>query len=162
MLGLLSAARLQPLSPELAERTLRRLRDAQATTGARAPESQPAATVREIWAILRSDSLRPNLALRGPEPEPRILLYDTPEFAVALSVTEAPESGASQIRGQITPHQADSLPALREAAIVHAGHRRTVAVSEFGEFLLADLPGPWDRLEITLGDVRVRLPRPPA
>jgi hypothetical protein len=95
---------------------------------------------RELWATLTADSLVPSAVVRsGDHATPRLLVYETPDYAVSLSFIPTEEKGRTDILGQVVPKNAMELPEGGEVHIANRPELEAYRMSEFGEFRIAGL-----------------------
>lgn len=108
--------------------------------------------LREIWARPHGDSLRPNLALRGPgENETRTQLFEAEGYSVA--VMSAPTGDGLRLHGQVTPPADAELPA--GALAYFGGVEETL--DDLGEFHIETSATEIFELAIVLEDLLIRL-----
>ena len=171
ILGLLVDARLPVPPPALVERTLVRLRALSgraAVTETPRPELGPPGLVERLksalrvsWATLAGDSLQPCPALRGDSvASPRTLRYETPDYAVTLSIGPGTERDLRDVLGQLVPRRAPSLPPDACATAARGNEMLEVSISATGEFRLTGVPVSCEEIGILLGEdwIRMRLP----
>ncbi len=171
ILGLLVDARLPVPPTALVERTLVRLR---ALSGPAAVEEMPRpalgpqavverlkSAVRESWAALTADSRQPSPALRGDwVASPRTLRYETPDYAVTLSIRPGGELDVRNVLGQLVPRRGPSLPPDACAKAARGDQMLEAPISATGEFQLAGVPASCEEIALLLGGdwIRMRLP----
>lgn len=172
LLSTLNDARLPSPPPELVERTVRRVRrEATAAAGASAePESVgpvhglpgPLRSLREVWAVLVGDSLRPSPALRGGGPEPsRVMVFETDEYSIALSIEKISTGAPTGVRGQVVPRGDRPLPPHGCVRAMLREHEISTDVSEFGEFLLEETStSSIEGIDLVLGESLIRIQIP--
>jgi len=119
--------------------------------------------LREVLATLVADSLVPSPTVRGAAEGggPRVLLYETDDYAVTLSLPPATKcSPPDAVLGQIVPRRGDILPAGGRAILNYRDARYEEAVSEDGEFRFDAIPSSPEGLSILLADTIIRLSLP--
>lgn len=170
LLGLLAEARLPSPPQALVTETMTRLRERMRSAAhAECPheETGPAALTRarqvlnQVLADLVADSLRPNFALRGQAVGvPRTLVYETADYSVAISLSQAETSPGWDILGQISPRKRDCLPPGGFAVVPGAVRGARAEVSPTGQFALKSLAPRIEQLLITIGgeQITVRIP----
>jgi len=122
--------------------------------------SGPLAAAGEIWARLVGDSLAAGAAVRGAAgSRPRMLLYETDDFAITLSLAHVAPAGMDVI-GQVTPRGSAALPSGGRAVLTHAGRSEETPLSPFGEFVFENERAEVDDLSILLAGSRIRLSLP--
>ncbi len=171
ILGFLVDARLPVPPPALVERTLVRLR-ALSGPAVAADTPRPAlgplslverlkSAVQETWATLTADSRQPCRALRGDwMAAPRMLRYETPDYAVTLSIAPGTKRELRDVLGQLVPRRAPSVPADACATAVRGEEMLEASISATGEFRLTGVPASCEEVGILLGKdwIRMRLP----
>ncbi len=173
LLTQLETARLPQPPAELLERTFTRLREelgkaSREGEGSRRSLGEAALALlggigeplREHWAALVADSLRPSPLLRGSASDTdRTLLFETDDYSIALGISSG--DGATQIlRGQVSPKTAAGLPAEGRALILQADELSAQALSEYGEFRFAPLTATSTELGILLENLLIRFSLP--
>jgi len=167
----LSAEQLPHPPRPLVEQTLaalsQRLRDREASASARLQEELRAlaARLREGWqaaaAALIADSWRASPALRGSAGTgSRMLIYETDDFSIALSLTDDPDSTGRSLIGQVVPRQGTSLPPAGWVLVRQAPEVVGERLTDLGEFQLAGLAPEIIDLDLVLGDKHVSLHLP--
>jgi hypothetical protein len=176
LLETLHACRLPDPPPAAVEKAMARLvaelaGDGQAS-GARAWAAWLVATLERggaqlaaVTATLVADSLQPSPQLRGAVvAAPRMLRYETDEYAVAIAVTPDRSGDRCDLRGQVSPRQGTDLPSGGRVALARRGGVAESALSAHGEFLLEAVPQSASDLRIAIGDmlIKVEIPQRPA
>lgn len=116
------------------------------------------ATFRQLTASLRAESLQPSLAVRGSSvAAPRLLIFETDELAVSLSIATGPGAGRVRIVGGITPKTSRDLPRDGRVALFAGEQVIQASVTEQGEFTLEGILGGDLHLDITLGTDRIEI-----
>jgi hypothetical protein len=115
--------------------------------------------IRDVWAALVADSLRPSLAVRGSTvATPRALVYETDDFAVSLSFTHDPKRKRLHVMGQVIPK--GSVQGSLEGGRVEIGageDRIEAPLSAHGEFRFRDISSAAPlELSVLLRDQRIR------
>ncbi|MCK4414608.1 MAG: hypothetical protein KAY32_13825 [Candidatus Eisenbacteria sp.] len=170
---LLAEARLSSVPRELAEQTLLGLmhqlseKAAGQSAGAPSTEDRPGAyerltgSLREVWAALVADSLQTHAApCRSGTPPPRMLLFETEELAITISLCPGEGADRRDIKGQVVPKEGTGLPRDGLVLAVQGDQQWQSPVSAFGEFRLEAIGAGADDVSILLGDTRVRLRLP--
>lgn len=170
LLSLLSEARLPDAPPEMRARALASLHaalsgEAQARAGA--PERLATQLGRvfgslcEVWGVLTADSLRPDPALRGTvTAAPRMLRYETDDFAVTLGLSDEADASTRCLRGQVSPLRCGGVPSPGWVAASLATGSAEGPLSANGEFLLRGLRSEASDLSIAFGETVIRLKIP--
>jgi hypothetical protein len=105
-----------------------------------------------LVAGLVADSWTPSVAVRGATTAwPRVLVYETADHSISLSMTPGEIERSTSIVGQVVPRGSEVLPDPRRATLLGDGGERVTDLTEFGEFTFADALGA-TRLEILLGE----------
>jgi hypothetical protein len=170
LLSLLSEARLPDAPRETIARALVRMN---AALGGEAHAQSDAAgrlvarlrdifgALREVWGTLTADSLRPDPTLRGTvSAAPRMLRYETDDFAVTLGLSEDTDTLARILRGQVSPRRAGVLPSNGWVAASLASGSVEGPLDANGEFLLRGLRSEASDLSIAFGETVIRLEIP--
>ena len=170
LLGLFAEARLPDPPRHLVEATVTRILDELRGRSAEQPAGSLASDFVEraaqqvkdlagaVWASLVTDSLTANHAVRGSgESRARMLLYETEEVSIAVSLRPGSTSDRRDVRGQVTPKREGTLPPGGTARVAAAGKEIEAELSEFGEFTAADVPAGELLLTIGLGGQRISL-----
>lgn len=122
------------------------------------------AAAKEILATLVADSLQPSLAVRGvTSAAPRLLVYETPEYSVSLSLQDSSASGRHDIVGNLMPKLAAEIPNGAHMQVEDHPELGSVPISEFGEFRIEGLEVvPGTMLAIDLPEMRIHVGPLPA
>jgi len=148
----------------LAEELKRQARIGAVSVGERLRET--AATLKEVWADLVLDSLSPSHALRGGAgtAAPRMLLYETGDHTITLSLPAGSPPGAPQaLHGQVAPRGDAPLPFNAQAFFEDAatgGRAEGVTLSPEGSFSLPAIPEGQASLTLILADEKIHLRLP--
>lgn len=167
LLETFDAAEVRDPSSALMERTLEALRRElrsrrEAEAASTGPTGSLGAKIREVWATLVADSLKPSLAVRGAtHAVPRSLVYETDDFAISLSLGSRSTAKTMSVLGQLIPKRADSLPPGGRIELKAGGSLLQTQISEYGEFRFRDVPQAELEIGVCLGDYRILL-TPPA
>jgi hypothetical protein len=116
-------------------------------------------TIETTIGTLVADSLQASAATRaGAEvtATPRMLLYETPDYDITLSIAAGPTAGILEIAGQVTP-RAGELPTDGIAGIEVGDHTATSSLTAHGEFAFDAVPRGAIAVEIGLGGTIIRL-----
>ncbi|MBD3161669.1 MAG: hypothetical protein GF346_05425, partial [Candidatus Eisenbacteria bacterium] len=102
LLSLLETARIPEPDEALIRRTWERIRtEAGDATARPSPAARLTGRLREVWATLSTESLVPSLAVRGGQlAAPRLLVYETPAYAISLSIAREEKEGGLELRGR--------------------------------------------------------------
>lgn len=165
--------RLDPYGPELAGEIAWARAEAErlslpSSSAAESPAAEPllarlgARVVALLRATLVADSWSTAAAgVRGTSTaSPRILVYETPEYAVSLSLHLGadPESLELDVIGQVAPRKGAALPEGVMATLeTMDGASVQSAVEPFGEFRFEGLRAQPLRLELQLGHERIEV-----
>lgn len=170
LLGLLSEGRLPEAPPETRARAVARVRAALAgEVQTQSDAAELLATqlrgifgaLREVWGTLAADSLRPDPALRGTgTASPRMLRYETDDFAVTLGLSDDSDTLTRSLRGQVSPRRAGALPSNGWVAANLASGSVEGPLTSTGEFLLRGLRSEASDLSIAFGETVIRLEIP--
>jgi hypothetical protein len=114
--------------------------------------------VKEIWATIVADSLKPSLSVRGTTyAAPRALVYEAADFAISVSITPDPGGETVSIMGQLIPKLADSVPEGGRVELNAGPTHLEDAISNLGEFRFRDIPKGRIEIVVAVGDLRIRL-----
>lgn len=109
-------------------------------------------TFRRLAATLRPVPLQPALAVRGPAvAAPRLLIFETEEHTISLSISLSPAPGGARIIGGIAPKAGCTLASGGRVALYAGGQALTGEISSYGAFTLDGVPIGDLHLEINLG-----------
>jgi len=161
------AATLDPVPADVHARALRQVQDelALADAGRRvgsvlqALVDELGARARRITAALAGDSFEAALATRaGAEisAAPRMLLYETDDFEITVSLAPSETSRSLDIAGQVTPHEGE-LPAGGVVGIRSGGQTVTCELSSYGEFTIDSVAAGELEIELALDTAIIRL-----
>lgn len=164
ILGALPIAGLPSPSDDLIEGTWRRM-TAIAMGGASAEQQQGETgglaalrgRLREIWAVLVSPPLVPSHAVRGTA-TPRLMMYETDEFVVSISISEGSARMTRELLGKVIPRVATRLPEKGRVILRQSGREETGDLSEFGGFRFVDIPSGEIAISIEVASALIRIP----
>ena len=110
----------------------------------------------ELVANLVADSLTPSHAVRGTSlASPRLVVYETTEFSVSLSLSPIQKEGGLEILGHVMPKLADSIPPGGRAILRGASAPTVTPLSKHGEFRFAAAGGKKVRIDVEIGKYRI-------
>lgn len=114
--------------------------------------------LREVVATLDQRTLRPAAAVRSAgEDRPRVLIYETDQYAVSLTFSGAPEATRVSMIGQIVPKAATSIPEGGRVAVFSDRETSLAAVNEFGEFSVSGVRRGSLHMDLLLGTESIQI-----
>jgi hypothetical protein len=167
LLARVGHARLSAPPEHLLDSAWERVRDEWEARGApgesrESPAERVRRGVRELWASLTADSLQPSLGVRGGSTtaSPRMVRYETEDFAISISLSSDAASGAIAVRGQVVPLREGGLPPDGRFLVSEEGEEHEAAIDGFGEFQVSGLASGAKRAAIRIGDILIRFDLP--
>lgn len=116
--------------------------------------------LREVWATLAPDALAPSLAVRGTtSASPRLLVYESEDYAISLSFTFSRECQAMDILGKVIPKTSTQIPPEGRVVLYEDDSEHEAELGEHGGFRYTQIRRGPIRLDIELGEYRIHLPR---
>lgn len=149
-------------SPELMARTWTRMVKEHEAIGASTTPQGILDAIRDVFARLVADSLRPALAVRGSGSStavPRLLVYETVEYTVSVSMAASGGKTPNRfdLTGTVMPKDAPLLPSGGRVSVVDSEVTAS-PLAEFGEFRLpATAIGDATFLLVEFPDLRIRV-----
>lgn len=114
--------------------------------------------LREVAASLVQESLLPSLAVRGAtSAQPKLLVYETDEFAISVSFSGPPEATRLKLIGQVAPKVSPEIPSGGKIALWSDSETFFAEVNEHGEFSVDNVPRGDLHMDILLGDDCIQL-----
>jgi hypothetical protein len=114
--------------------------------------------LRVIAATLVQETLIPSPAVRGTETaSPKLLVYETEEYAISLTFQTLPESTRLKLIGQVVPKTAPDLGPGGEVAVWSESETSAGPVNPNGEFTLEGVPAGDLHIDILLGTDSIQL-----
>ncbi len=161
-LELASAPELSPQKIAMLWREVRSRTSAGAAPGVAGILSQMrdglAHALREVAATLVQESLIPSPAVRGTETAlPRLLVYETDEYAISLTFQAPPEATLLKLIGQVVPKIAPDLPPGGEIAVWSEAETKFGRLDTNGEFSVEGVPSGDLHIDILLGTDSIQL-----